>query len=182
MVVSKQIADLLTLIRALLSIFLAYIGFTRQAEGLPLASWLMIVSWTSDTIDGPLARRSRVQYRTWLGDRDLEVDMLVASGLLVYMAAAGFVSTQIATLYALAWALVFWRWGILRSLGMLFQAPIYGWFLVVALSLAPAVGSWMVGWILAVVVITWPRFPNEVVPGFLSGMVEAWHAVRRSEE
>jgi len=55
-------------------------------------------------------------------------------------------------------------------MGMLFQAPIYGWFIYIALTYAPEAGWWLVAWILAAVVITWPRFPREVVPGFLKGM------------
>ncbi len=178
MPISKQLADLLTFTRAILSIFLALLGLLRGAAALPIAAWLMIVAWISDSLDGPLARRNPVRRQSWIGDHDLEVDMLAASGLLIYMAAAGFVSPLLASLYALLWGAVFWRWGILRSLGMLYQAPIYGWFLYTALTLAPAAGFWMVGWILAVVVITWPRFPKEVVPGFLAGMRDAWKVIR----
>jgi hypothetical protein len=80
-------------------------------------------------------------------------------------------------LYALAylvlWGLIFRRWGWRRDPAMLFQAPIYLWFLAVGLREAPSAGLGLVGWILVVVVITWPRFPREVVPGFLAGMREA---------
>jgi hypothetical protein len=55
-------------------------------------------------------------------------------------------------------------------MGMLFQAPIYAWFIYTSLHYTPSTGLWVIAWLLAVVVITWPRFPREVIPGFLSGM------------
>jgi phosphatidylglycerophosphate synthase len=178
MPISKQLADLLTYARAVLSMILALLGFVEGARALPIAAWLMIVSWTSDSLDGPLARRSQVARQTWIGDHDLEVDMLAACGLLVYMAASGFVDPLLALAYVLAWGLIFLRWGILRSLGMVSQGPIYAWFIYTALKQAPPAGFWMLGWILAILVITWPRFPRQVVPGWLAGMRQAWKVMR----
>jgi len=182
MLVAKQIADLFTFIRVLLSPYLIVLGLLRGSEGLPLAIAVMIISWTSDALDGPIARRSRVKYHTWLGDHDLEVDMAVSIGLMIYMLLAGFVDIQVVGVYILLWVLIIWRWGHMRSLGMLFQAPIYGLFIVVSMRLAPAAGSWMIGWILAIAIITWPRFPKEVIPGFLDGMRAVLQTYRRDEE
>ena len=170
MLVAKQVADFITMIRAMLAFVFAWLGVTQGAEGLPIAAWLLITSWTSDALDGPIARRSRVQYSTWLGDHDLQVDMAVAAGLLVYMLEAGYLSLVAGALYALVWVLIFYRWDVLRSLGMLFQAPIYTWFIFLALKEAPLYGYLLISWILAVVIITWPRFPNQVVPEFLAGV------------
>jgi phosphatidylglycerophosphate synthase len=181
MLVAKQVADLLTILRVFLAGVFVWLGFTQGEAALPLAGWLLIASWTSDSLDGPLARRSSVRYRTWVGDHDLEIDMLVAAGLLVYMAAAGIVDQRVAALYLLIWILYFIRVGVPRSLGMLSQAPIYGWFIWTMLHQAPATGWWLVGWILAMLVITWPKFPNEVIPGFLTGMRESMIRDERGE-
>jgi cardiolipin synthase len=182
MLVAKQVADFFTFIRVLLSPTLILIGILEGSDGLPLAIGAMIASWTSDALDGHLARRSRIKYHTWLGDHDLEVDMAVSIGLMIYMLLSGFVDLQVVGVYILLWILIFWRWGNMRSLGMLFQAPIYGYFIYFSMRLAPAVGSWMIGWILAVTIITWPRFPKEVVPGFLSGMNAVLQAYLRGDE
>jgi phosphatidylserine synthase len=173
MLVSKQIADLFTFIRIIIAAGLIWLGFKRGDEALPLAIWIMIISWTSDSLDGPLARRSKIQYHTWIGDHDIEIDMLVSVSLGIYMQASGFVSLPAMLVYFLIWGIVFWRFGNFRSLGMLFQAPIYGWFLMIAMRLAPEAGSWMIGWIVAALIITWPRFPREIVPGFIKGMKDA---------
>ena len=170
MLVAKQIADLLTFGRAMLAVVLIGAGLYQGENGLPVAALVMLASWTSDTFDGPLARRSRVQYRTWIGDHDLEVDMTVAAGLLGFMLGKGYVSLWIGGIYLLFAGLIFWRWGIHRSWGMLFQAPIYGWFIWITLRDAPLYGALLVLWIALVVVVTWPKFPKEVVPGFLDGM------------
>lgn len=170
MLVAKQVADLITYLRAVLGFYLAWLGFSQGDEGLPLAVWIMIADWSGDSLDGPIARRSRVYYHTWIGDNDLLVDMLVSAGLMVYMLGAGYVQLWLAGVYLLLWLLIFYRWGFASVLGMLFQAPIYGWFVWVAIREAPTLGMWLVVWILAAIVLTWPRFPQMVVPGFLEGM------------
>ena len=174
MLVAKQFADLITVVRIALAFILPWLGLAHGAAGLPTAVWLMIADWTGDCLDGPIARRSRVNYHTWVGDHDLEVDMAVATGLLAYLVFAGLVDVRLAGIYLLICALTFWRWGVPKALGMLVQAPIYGWFIWVALRDAPASGRWIVGWILAAIVVTWPKFPREIVPGFLAGMQRVW--------
>lgn len=170
MLVAKQVADLVTILRAFIAPILVWIGITQGSSGLAMAAWLMLVAWSADALDGPIARRSRVRYETWIGSHDLEVDMFVASGLLVYMLVADFVTLPVAGVYLLVWALVFWRWGVPRSLGMLVQAPIYAWFILNAIRGAPPAGWAIVIWCCLVTAITWPRFPKEVVPGFISGI------------
>lgn len=178
MILAKQIADLLTFILAFLVIPFILLGMTRGAMGLQAAVWLLLFAWLSDVLDGPIARRSRVKYSSWIGEHDLQADMAVSVGLLVYMLMAGYASWWVGTIYTLLWALILWRWNGCRSLGMLFQAPIYGWFLLVVLLNAPAYGLGMILWLVAIVVATWPRFHKEVVPDFLSGFKE----IRNSEE
>ncbi|MFQ5398270.1 MAG: hypothetical protein ACE5E7_01595 [Anaerolineae bacterium] len=176
---AKRVADLITTLRGLLAVILAWLGHTHGRMGLSWAVWLLILSWTGDSLDGSLARRSRHKYATWIGDHDLEIDVAVSGGLLLFMVGAGLVDSLVAGLYVLAWLFIFWRWGWLRSLGMLVQAPIYGGFIWCAVHDAPTAGWWLVGWIAAALIITWPRFPNEIVPGFLNGMHAIWAQPRR---
>lgn len=171
MLPAKQVADLITSARALVAFCLVWIGLVRGAGGLALAAWLMLLDWMGDMVDGRVARRSRVQYHTWIGDHDLEVDMTVSLGLLAYLLLAGFVNPWLAGAYILVWVVYFWQQrGIPHSLGMLFQAPIYGWFIWVALRKAPPAGWSIVIFLASVIVVTWPYFPNVMVPGFLAGL------------
>ncbi len=179
MLVAKQVADFITITRALIGLGLVWLGISYRDDGLRFAVWLLIIDWAGDALDGSFARRSSRKYNTWIGDHDLEVDMLVSVGLLIYMLAAGFVNIWVAMAYFVLWSFVYWRIGIPRSLGMLFQAPIYGWFIVVSLQYAPSVGLWLLAYILSIVIITWPRFPKEVIPDFLMGFQQIKSRDRR---
>ena len=141
MLVAKQVADFITITRGLLFIVFPWMGITYGAAGLPLAALTMIYAWASDAIDGKLARRSSRIFHTWIGDHDLEVDMLVSIGLLIYMLLSDYISTKVGALYLAGWVFIFVFLGFHRSLGMTFQAPIYGWFLWVAIRDAPVYGS-----------------------------------------
>jgi len=169
MLVAKQVADLFTLSRLMLLLVYIWVGLALGADGLPLAGLLLVYSWTTDILDGPIARRSSRYYHSWIGDHDLEVDMAVATGVMVYLMLSGYMSLPLGAVYALLWVFIFWRWGLQRSPGMLYQAPLYGALIWISLQDAFYTGVLQVFWILAAVVVTWPRFPREVVPGFLSG-------------
>jgi cardiolipin synthase len=166
----KHVADLVTYGRGILAIGLVWLGISQGTDGLGMAVWLMLVDWIGDVMDGFLARRSHTYAPTWIGDHDLEVDITVSVGLSIYMLSAGYVDWQIGIGYLLLWILIFWKWGYDRSLGMLIQAPIYVWFIFLTLREPPRTGWWLIGWIVAIVIITWPRFPNEVVPAFLKNI------------
>lgn len=173
MFVAKQAADLITFSRGLLGLGLVWLGFVQGAEGLPVAVWAMILDWTGDSLDGVIARRSRIIYRSWIGDHDIQVDILVSIGLMGYMLASGFVGLNLVIIYVLLWLVIFWRWGVDPALEMLFQAPIYGWFIWVAVRSAPTAGWWFVVWIVMAVILTWPKFPRVILPGFIEGMQRA---------
>ena len=79
-----------------------------------------------------------------------------------------------------AWGVYFWRSGLPRSMGMLMQAPIYFFFIWVAMTEAPNPGYWLVIYLLLITAITWPRFPQEVIPGFLEGMKQIWRRDSRN--
>ena len=169
---SKHIADFVTLFRGFLGLVLVWLGLTEGAGGLQKAVFIMIANWTGDTIDGKIARRSNKYNQTWIGDHDLEIDMAVSCGLLVYLITSGFINIWIACLYVLLWTYVFWRWKNKRILGMISQAPIYVYFILIALIKLPNVGVWILVWLVTAVIITWPQVPNEVIPGFLDGVRE----------
>lgn len=168
--VAKQIADFITATRGLLVFIFPSLGVLFGEEALSWAAAFLAANWTGDSIDGPLARRSSRQYHTWVGDHDLEIDIAVSIGLLIYMLFAGFMKPLIVILYLLGWAAYFKWFGIPRSMGMLFQAPIYAWFIYVSMKFAPVAGWVLIAWVMAALVLTWPKFPEEVVPDFINGV------------
>lgn len=172
MITAKHVADFVTLFRAFLGFSLVWLGISEGAQGLTKAVVIMIVDWTGDTIDGKIARRSSKYFHTWIGDHDLEVDMVVSCGLLVYMITAGFINVYVASGYVLFWTILFWKWRNFRVFGMLCQAPIYGYFIWVALTRLPNVGIWILVWIVVAVIVTWPQFPEQVISGFFDSARE----------
>ena len=167
---TKQMADGLTFLRIIAAVMLVWLGWLRGISGLRYAIFLLLLSWTSDAIDGPLARYSRRQYRTWIGDHDLEIDMIMSCGLLGYMIFSGYISVWVWLAYATVALVIFWLTGFPRSLGMLFQAPIYGWFIWIAYTNGGWAGWLPFIWIATAVLVTWPRFPKKVVPEFIQGV------------
>lgn len=171
MVDAKHLADAVTFLRGFLAFFLAWLGIYMGKPGLTLAVITMILCWTGDFVDGKIARLNRTPRKTWIGDHDVHVDVFVSLGLGVYLVGAAYVSRWVAFLYIIFWAFMFWKFGLERNLLMLFQAPIYGTFIVISLYEVPSFGRWILLWILMALTINWRKFSGEVVPGFIHGML-----------
>jgi phosphatidylglycerophosphate synthase len=169
MIRAKMIADTLTVTRVFLALVILWLGVTGGSEALPAAMTMLIFAWATDLLDGPFARRDPSAPQTWVGERDLQADMSVALGVLGYLSFSEFVPFWISVAYLAIFAalLLLFR---SRHLGMLAQAPPYGMMLYTALRQATLQGGIAVAFILSAVIVTWPRFPEETVPGFLRGM------------
>lgn len=178
----KQLADLITWARLGIAGLLALLGMHLGARALPWAAWLLLLSWTGDSMDGALARREPEAAQTWIGMHDLEVDVAVAAGLLIYLAASGYVPKLLAGGYFLAWAGVYFVYGLQRPLEMLFQGPIYGWFIWEAARDPSRTGWWLILWIVVAIILTWPKAVQEIVPGFLRGMMNLERKRGRTNE
>lgn len=151
-------ADLLTLLRVLIIFAILLTGLLTGPAGLARAVVLLLVAWTTDYIDGPAARRLNHENASWLGRRDLQIDMAVAIAVNIYLILAGFLPLRCLALYLALWVLVFWRFGLVRLLAMFFQAPLYGAFVYTALTHAPQAGRWLLAWLVLAVLSPWPRF------------------------
>lgn len=165
----KMIADILTGSRLLIAAVIGWLGWSHGIQGWPLVTLLLIYSWSSDVLDGVLARMSKNPFPTWIGNHDLLIDMAVAFGLMVFMTASNSSNLSATIIYMLIWILIFSRFGMLSALGKLFQAPIYGWFIFLTFRYDPILGGLMLLFLVFIVFVTWPRFPSDTVPRFLSG-------------
>lgn len=172
--VAKQVADLITGARSLLVIVYGWLAVVHGAKALPAVVVLTITNWTLDSIDGPLARRSRVRYQTWIGDHDLEVDMVITVGLLFYLVGSQFLAWQLSVVYLLSFFLILWITDFHSEIGKLFQGPIYLVLVIVTLREVPEAALWMFIWMVAALIVTWPKFPKVIVPTFINGFREAW--------
>lgn len=176
----KLLADMLTLARGLLGVSLVWLGVDLGAAALPYAALVLLLCWAGDFFDGRLARRAPQPRRTWIGDHDVHVDVIVSLCLGLFLIAAGLVSGLLGIIYLFAWALIFRLVGQNHGYLMLVQAPIYAWFIWVALREAPQAGIWLLGWLAFVLLVNWSRFVHEVVPGFINDVKNAARPPRDS--
>ena len=169
MITTKTLADILTASRFGLAWVLLWLGISRGAAGLPSAVGILIIAWTTDLLDGPLARKDPSSRHTWIGDHDLETDMSVSLGGLAFIVLAGYLATWIAVSYVIICLILLWRFRS-QELGWAVQAPPYAAMLFIRLRHAPIYGLAIVAYLILVIIATWPRFPQVTVPQFLSGM------------
>ncbi len=166
---AKTVADTLTAARALLAVWILWLSISGGRGAVGAVSMTLVLAWITDLLDGPIARSAPQRTHTWIGDHDLEVDLMVATSVWLYLAVSGYIQIAAAAAYAVAVALALWHFRS-RHLAWGVQAPSYGCTILEALRYAPAYGVAMIAWIVGVVVVTWPRFPKETVPEFIEGM------------
>jgi phosphatidylglycerophosphate synthase len=166
----KFFADFLTAIRALVALSLIWLGINQADYAIEGAAFLMLIAWISDYFDGLLARKSGLEKNSWLGIHDLEIDMLVALGLLAYLTLEGFTGLWAASGYVLIWGFFFLAMGVNKSSGSLFQAPIYAYFLWLVFTLAPRAFNFVLFWVFGNLLFTWRRFVFGIIPDFFGGL------------
>ena len=172
MLVSKQIADFLTLSRSILSFLFVWFGKDNDPQTLPYVIFLLLICWISDSLDGPLARRSRIQYQNIIGENDIFADLMVATGTTIYLMMTSYLNWYIGASFIIIFFYLFMRFGYKGSLGMLYQPIIYLYFIWVAVLYAPDLAIWLLIYIVLITVFSWKRLLNEQIPRFLKGFKE----------
>jgi cardiolipin synthase len=163
---SKALADALTLSRTFLGAVLPWFGLVSSPKSLPL-DLSAVVAWTTDVLDGAVARRDPNPRQTRVGEHDLLFDVWVVIGVSDYLAFAGYISPLAAGAYHICAGLVA---AYLRSkaFAKVVQAVPYAILLLIGLLDAPLYGLLALVWMGPAIAITWPRFPREQVPEFLA--------------
>lgn len=169
---TKLLADLLTLSRPLLAVCLVGLGMARGAEALPTAVLAVIVSWLTDLLDGPLARRDPDHRSTWVGEHDAEADLTVSLGVAAYLVLSGYLAGWLGAALVLT-ILALW---VLHShqLSWPFYALPYVILILTALRGVPLLGLLAVGYLLGTLVVNWSRFWQQHLAEFF-GAIESLH-------
>ncbi|MGB8952343.1 MAG: CDP-alcohol phosphatidyltransferase family protein [Candidatus Aminicenantales bacterium] len=165
----KTLADALTSVRPLIGFFLVWLGWKEGKQALPLAAVLMLLAWITDILDGPLARMDRVRPVTWIGQHDLEADLIGAGGVWLYLWLAGFLSTAIGAGYLIFSCASLWLTGSMY-VGWGIQVVPFAAMIGTAVVHARPFGWMLIAWLCIIVVVTWPRLPREKAPEFLRGI------------
>jgi cardiolipin synthase len=172
MFVSKQVADFLTLSRSVLSFLFIWLAKDNDQGTLPFAIILLLICWISDVLDGPLARQSRIKYQNFIGENDILADLMVATGVVIYMIMVGYLHTYIGTAFIVIFFLLFFRYGYKESIGMTYQPIVYLYFLWIAFANAPAYAIWLLVYLVLITIFSWKRLLYEQIPRFFNGFRE----------
>ncbi len=94
-------ADILTASRLFIAGVILYLGKTQSSEALTSVSLLCLLGWTTDTIDGHLARKSFPSHNSLIGRNDRAVDFIMIFSGWLYLIASGFLPKGKAGIYTL---------------------------------------------------------------------------------
>ncbi len=158
---AKSIADMLTGVRFFLALLIFLCAVFGEASLLPLVVCLTLLGWTTDVIDGKMARLDPLGRRTWVGDLDFAVDMFMVYSGLLYFITARFVPFWpffLYMLYAGATAFIWTK----KSVIMAQAAPIAAMPIIFSFLHAPLWGWIFLGWIALALALNWKRFMQEI--------------------
>ncbi len=165
---AKTVADILTATRLLLATFILLLGLFVGQEALGTVMMVQLLAWTTDILDGPMARRDASRKSTWWDDKDFPVDALLVLSLFLYLTVSGFIQHWFAIIYFVVAAILTTRFRS-QSITMSFMAPVLALTLYLALREVPIWGLATIAWCVVVLVTGWSRFVF-VVMNFIAGM------------
>ena len=155
----RKLPDLLTLSRGLIAATILGLGFVGE-RALEAVILLTILGWTTDILDGRLARKYH-KPPTWIGEREFIFDMLMVVSGLCYLVMSGLINAWLALIYILVAAVCI---GVFRSkmITMSFATPLVALPLIVASLRAPRAALWYLIWIAGALILDWSRFKGVV--------------------
>jgi len=165
---AKTVADILTATRLLLAIFILLLGLFVGREALGTVMMVQLLAWTTDVLDGPLARRDTSGKSTWWDDKDFPIDALLVLALFLYLTVSGFIVAWFSIIYLSLGTILLFRF-CSQQVAMSFMAPILALALYLAFHHVPIWGFTTVAWCIVALVTGWPRFVY-VVESFIEGM------------
>jgi hypothetical protein len=139
---------------------------------------LILVGWTTDILDGSLARRAAHRREaqiepgentSWLGEHDFTFDMIMVYASFVYLTAVSFVPPVWALGYTVVAAVFILASGGSKSITELFAFPLVALPLIIAYQEAPWAAYIYLIWIVLALIFAWERFTG-VVREFIEGM------------
>ena len=169
----RRLPDLLTASRALIaSAILGLIPAGPQA--LRSVTLLLLLGWTTDMLDGRLARRLDKE-PTWIGEHEFQFDMLMVLASAIYLVAVGWVPRGLGVSYlalAVPLSLAVHLWGEeflkFKAFTMLVAFPWVFAPFIVAYFHERQVAYLGLLWMVVALVLDWRRFSG-VVGDFLAG-------------
>jgi phosphatidylglycerophosphate synthase len=153
----RDIANILTLSRVVLAVALVVLATTGGRSTLVIAVAAIMLGWTTDSVDGHIARWGGFAERTAIGRSDVLIDTFFSLGGLAYFIVAGFLPLW-AGLGYLALASFVFALAPRRATAVTLEAPVAVLPAVVSLVYQPLLGAAMVVWALFMLALDFRRF------------------------
>ena len=158
---AKVIADALTGVRFFIGLLIVLCATLADRGLLPLVVCLTLIGWTTDVIDGKMARMDITGKRTWIGDRDFGTDMILIYSGLLYFITAGYLPFWPFFFYGIYAAITAFIW-TKKSVLMAVAAPIAAAPIIFSFVYYPIWGWVFVGWIAVDLILNWADFTSEI--------------------
>jgi len=146
--------------RGLIAAAIFALGFVGPGA-LPIVLILTMIGWTTDILDGRIARRIH-KPPTWVGEKEFAFDMMMVFSGLCYLVLSGLVPFLPAVIYVMV-AAAFIAYFRSKAVTMSFATPLVALPLVIAYFRAPTALLWFIVWIIAALALDWKRFKNVVL-------------------
>lgn len=156
----KRVPDLLTASRGFIALAILSLGFVGP-RALETVVLLTMLGWTTDILDGRLARRYKTE-ATWVGEREFVFDMIMVFAGLCYLVMAGLIPATPAIIYV-AVAAVFIAYFRSKMITMSFACPLSALPLIVAYFNAPRAAWMFIVWMCLAFLFDWRRFKGVVM-------------------
>ncbi len=155
-----RMPDYLTVSRGIIAAIIVALGFVGP-EALERVILLTLLGWTTDILDGRLARRYN-KGATWVGEREFVFDMVMVFAGLCYLVMAGFIPVIPAGIYVTVTAIciAYFR---SKSITMSLAFPVVAVPLIVAYFNAPRAAWFYAIWIVLALIFDWRRFKGVVL-------------------
>ncbi|MEW6554574.1 MAG: CDP-alcohol phosphatidyltransferase family protein [Actinomycetota bacterium] len=158
---AKVIADMLTGVRFFVALLIVVCAVAGDPGLLPLVVCLTLIGWTTDVLDGKMARMDASGRKTWIGDLDFATDLtLIYSGLL-YFITAQYLPFWPFFFYMIYAAVTGFIW-TKKSVMMAIAAPIAAVPIIFSFVHYPLWGWVFIGWIAVDLLINWSDFTAEI--------------------
>jgi hypothetical protein len=158
---AKTIADVLTGVRFCCSFLIILCAIIASPHLLPLVVALTLIGWTTDVLDGKMARRDRSGRKTWIGDMDFATDMIMIYSGLIYFITAGYLPFWPFFSYGIYAAVTAFIW-TKKSVMMAVAAPIAAVPIIFSFIHYPIWGWVFLGWIAIDLTLNWADFTAEI--------------------
>jgi len=156
----SKLPDFLTVSRGAVALAFIGLGFVGP-DALWIVVLLMMIGWTTDILDGRLARRYNKD-ASWVGKHEFSFDMAMVFASLFYLVMAGYIPALPAVIYVLVAGVCIVTFRS-KSVTMAFAFPIVALPLIVAYLNAP-VAAWIyLAWIGLALIADWRRFKGVVL-------------------